>query len=630
MIQLRSTVFSCLAAVAGMTCTAGIERVDAAESEPVTGALPETNIRHLHYGDVLFHFFQDDYFEALVRLEVASDYARMPSHAEEAELLSGGLYLSLGLPAEAARIFQDLLDENIPVLVRDRAYFYLARISYQRGFYDEARVSLQKITAPLLDGLEPERKLLEANVLMAEQRFDEAAEVLRAWDDDSLLASYARFNLGVALLRSGRTGQGSDLLDTVGRTPPVDEEQWSLKDRANLALGFELLQQGDGAGAVTVLERVRLNGPFTSRALLGLGWAESEQQSYRRALVPWLELRDRRLLDAAVQESYLAVPYAYARLAADGQAADRYREAVVSYSAESARIDESIAAIRGGGFLAAVLEQSPDEEASWFWQLENLADAPETRYLYHLLATHAFQEGLKNYRDLHVMQANLERWKVSLEAFDDMIELRGLAAAERAPRKQEVLEATDLAAFERRQSELEQRLAAIGAERDIEALASAEEAARLAILDDVEARLAALPSGARRDALEERARLLRGTLIWQLDADYKRRLRSAQRGLRESGKALDEARDRLARVPEAAGDAARGTDDFARRRQALARRIDELVPRLQAASIAQERVLADLAVDALQAQKRRLASYAAQAQFALAALYDSAALGASR
>ena len=42
---------------------------------------------------------------ALVRLEVSRDLGRMDHHAAEAELLSGGLYLSLGLHEEATRIF---------------------------------------------------------------------------------------------------------------------------------------------------------------------------------------------------------------------------------------------------------------------------------------------------------------------------------------------------------------------------------------------------------------------------------------------------------------------------------------------------------------------------------------------
>ena len=82
---------------------------------------------------MLFHFYQDDYFGALVRLEAASDLGRMPSHEADAQLLAGGLYLSLGLHLEATRIFDRLLAGPVPQSVSDRAHFYLGRIGYQRG-----------------------------------------------------------------------------------------------------------------------------------------------------------------------------------------------------------------------------------------------------------------------------------------------------------------------------------------------------------------------------------------------------------------------------------------------------------------------------------------------------------------
>ena len=59
-----------------------------------------------------------------------------------------------------------------------------------------------------------------------------------------------------------------------------------------------------------------------------------------------MELRDRNLLDAAVQESYLAVPYAFAKLGANAQAAEYYETAMTSFEAESADIDGAIGAHR--------------------------------------------------------------------------------------------------------------------------------------------------------------------------------------------------------------------------------------------------------------------------------------------
>jgi tetratricopeptide (TPR) repeat protein len=591
---------------------------------------PPVAIRDLDYGDVLFRFFQDDYFGSLVRLEASRQLGRIDHHAAEAELLSGGLYLSLGLHQEATHIFDRLLAGPVPRSVSDRAHFYLARIGYQRGYYAEAARSLERIRAPLPGALESERRLLASNVLMAQGRYVEAAGALQAAAGDDW-APYARFNLGVALLRSGDAAEGRRWLESVGIMPAGDEERLALRDRANLALGYSLLQERSGEPAIAALQRVRLEGPLSNRALLGLGWAETNLRRPGRALVPWLELRDGRLLDAAVQESFLAVPYAYATLASNGQAARQYRYALEAYAKESGRIDESITAIRRGGFLDAVLAASPaDGPVGWFWQLEQAPDAPHTRYLYHLLASHEFQEGLKNYRDLRLMQRSLEGARGSLAAFDDMVEARGQVADARAPRRDAVLAGTDVPALATRQAALAEQVARIGAERDVAALATADEARQWATITRIEATVAKLPAGAQRDELAARARLLRGTVLWHLDAAFKARLRRVESELRATAAGVEEAGRRLELVAQAGETAPLDTRGFAARIGALAAQTDELGPRIDIVAAAQERVLAGLAVQELEAQKRRLDSYAMQAQFALAALHDGATAGVTR
>jgi hypothetical protein len=260
----------------------------------------------------------------------------------------------------------------------------------------------------------------------------------------------------------------------------------------------------------------------------------------------------------------------------------------------------------------------------WFWQLQKVPDAPQTRYLYHLLASHEFQEGLKNYRDLRIMQRNLAGWRDSLAAFDDMAATRRQAFEQLEPRRVSTLAGADLDGLAGRQATLEQRVAAIVSGRDAAALATDAEAREWRTLADVQARIEALPDGPRRDALAARARILRGVVLWQMDGAYKVRLRRVHVDLRETGRLLAEARGRVQQVEAAGGTAPQATAAFVSRVSELAARVDGMGPRIDAATAAQERVLANIAVNELEAQKRRLASYAKQAQFALAAIYDGA------
>ena len=118
------------------------------------------------------------------------------------------------------------------------------------------------------------------------------------------------------------------MLDDIGRMGLPNEELRTLRDKANVALGFAALKDGRPAAARDVLQRVRLQGIEADQALLGFGWAADALDNPRMALVPWLELAGRDPSDAAVLEAQLAVPYAYAELGANGQALERYQVAI--------------------------------------------------------------------------------------------------------------------------------------------------------------------------------------------------------------------------------------------------------------------------------------------------------------
>ena len=216
----------------------------------------------------------------------------------------------------------------MPAGVRNRAWFYLGKVWYARGYLDRAERAIKEVRGRLSPDLEAERLHLLSNILMRQQRFDEAIALLNAWrgrKDQSDWLAYAQYNLGVALVRKGLVSEAR----SVPHAPWASiqsgrRELRSLRDRANLALGYAYLQNNQPALAKPVLERVRLDGPFSNKALLGVGWADAAEGQFQAALTPWMELRDRNLLDSAVQEAYLAIPYAFAKLNANAQAAENY------------------------------------------------------------------------------------------------------------------------------------------------------------------------------------------------------------------------------------------------------------------------------------------------------------------
>jgi tetratricopeptide (TPR) repeat protein len=592
--------------------------------KPDPDGLPPHDVKDLHYGDVLFYFFQDDFFDSITRLLAAQQLDRLPNTQGEAELLLGGLYLSLGEHVEAGNIFEKLLNANATEAVRNKAWFYLGKVWYQRGYLQESEHALRQVSDKIQPRISAERYMLLAQLMLRENRYDDAIAALSAWHGPPDWTAYAQFNLGVALVRKGRLPDAIPHLDQVGRMDTSSEELLALKDKANLALGFALLQAQRAADALPILERVRLEGPYSSKALLGVGWADSALGEFKRALVPWLALRKRNLLDSAVQESYLTVPYAYNQLGASGQAAEFYNSAIDSFDTEMKRIDDSIAQIRSGNLLDRLLNDDKKATLTWYWQLKTLPDAPESRYLYQLLASNEFQEGLKNYRELNFMSRNLDSWRNDLSAFDDMLDTRQQAYNERVPKADAVIAATDLDALIKKRVDFESRINEIEQSNDVAALGTAEEQQNWARLKHIEDYLAMHPDDPDLAEMRDRLRLLKGVMYWRLSESFKARLWNERRSVKELEASLVETQKRAVLVKQARQDMPSNTGGFASRVTAVRQRMDQLQQRLAALSERQNRFLQALAIRELEAQKRRIEVYQIQARYELAAIYDKA------
>jgi hypothetical protein len=582
-------------------------------------------IQEPQYGEVLYYFYQEDYFPAIVRLLAARQQGQLVEHAEEAELLLGGMYLSYGHHLEAAGIFENLLAGSVSADLRNRTWFFLAKIWYQRGYLDKAREALGFIDGDLPQNLASEASMLDAQIRIAAGDYDTAIANLSNWDDPTEWASYARFNVGVALVRSGRVAEATALLDEIGRMEPFNEELAALRDKANLALGYALLQDGQPYAAKAPLQRVRLEGPFSNKALLGVGWADAEMNNYNRALVPWMELRGRDLLDPAVQESMLAIPYAMSQLDSISQAADHYLNAIEAFYEEANRIDSAIERIESGEFFESFFARDRLDSAGWFWSLEDLPRAPETNYLYHLLATHRFQEGLKNYRDLRYLHRNLDTWRGNVDVYNNMLDTQKQKYARSLAYVQKSLLRTDLENLVRRKLALDGVLANIEVRSDWLALAEDTEFDLWAEVTKIENNPAVQADIEEAEEVRDKIDLLKGVLQWNLERDFSARLTGIAYELQDTGAALIEAQRARRTIDETMRTEPARFAALSERVNGLAPRVEAMAARVDDALARQRSFLQAIAVDELQAQKERLDVYLIQARFALAAIYDIAA-----
>lgn len=571
-----------------------------------------TAAQDLAWGETLFYFFQRENVPAITRLMVARQRGEFAHHAEEAELVLGGLYLDYRMHRHAGQVFEQLLAGNVRPEIRDQAWYYLARVRYESGLPGPALDALAKIGNKLPDSLVAERYDLQARALLQLDRPAEAAAVLAAHELPGGWRNYGWYNLGVALVRSGQSAQGEEYLQRVGNDKIDAGELDVLRDRANLALGFARLAEGDASGARQALDRVRLDSPYATRALLGAGWADSLRGDYQAALGPWTELAERDPLDSAVQESLLALPYAYAELGAPGRAVGHYELAVELYESELKRLQEGIDGIRSGQLTSAVLRLEPDGSP--------LPAAEEPRYLYSLMAEHQFRNALQGLRDLDSMAQLLSAWSDSMEAFDDMLSAHRQRFTSRRQMIDAAADEQRLQALRAADQQAARELQAIRDDQDAMGLASEREQELAKRLDRV------LRHAAPGSPEHRQAKFLSGVLAWNVQAEFPSRLRAAEKNRKATDRALDAASASLQRVRAAQDEEPARFTEFNHRIAEAAERLGSLRERVAQASQRQAAQLESLAVAELTARQRRVTAYLSQARYALAASYDRAAL----
>jgi len=593
-----------------------------------TDERPLHEVQAPHYGDTLFHFFQSQYFTSITTLMVSQHFERVAPHADEAEVLRGGMLLTYGLHREAGEIFARLIEKGAPPAVRDRAWFYLAKIRYQRGYLAPAEEALARVEQALPPELEEERGLLQANLLMARSDYSGAAKALSAMSAKAPDALYVRFNLGIAQIKSGDKASGTALLDELGQAYAENEEFRALRDRANLALGFAALADKQPQAARTYLARVRLKSLEANKALLGFGWAADALNDPQLALAPWLELSGREVSDSAALEARIAVPYAYAELGAYAQSLTHYQNAIADFERERSSLDASIEAIRSGQLVDALLASNPGDDMGEAWRMDVLPELPHAAHLTALLAQHEFQEAFKNLRDLRYLTANLQAWRDKIDTFNDMLETRRKAFAERLPQVRARASEAGIENLRQRLDAAQAQVTQGEADQDGVAFADGKQHELLARIARVKA-MTAQPDAAPDIAqARDRVRLAAGTLTWQLAQTYPERVWEAKKNLQVIREGLAEAQRRDAALAQAQRDEPARFDLFDQRIKALSPVIDAMLPRVAALSKEQQGLMQDIAVAELTRQKARLDAYAMQARFAVAQLYDRANKGA--
>ena len=383
-----------------------------AEAEIVWSDIQDPNVK-----DALYESYQGHHFEAITRLKMAQKLGRVLSQ-EKAGLVLGGLYLNSGFHDQAAKIFEAFLATSQPKTVQNQAWYYLAKTRYEGGDYDGALQALYQIQDSEDFAIRQSSNLLKATILLKQGKDLDSLVSLNKVNERSDWGLYAKFNKGVATYRLGKEKEGIKILDEIGSISSKDLETQAISDRANMVLGFGFLDKSDPDIAKTYLERMALSGPYANKALLALGRSFSDKKEYKQSLVPWLKLTERDPSDPAVQDAFMAVPFAFGQLEAFKQSLDYYDKAMNLFQSEIDKINVAAEAVSGGKMLDAMMQVTLlEQEGKDKRLLKSVLNTPEGKYLMPLLVSYKFREALHNYVDLNVSLGKMERWSANLDSY---------------------------------------------------------------------------------------------------------------------------------------------------------------------------------------------------------------------
>jgi hypothetical protein len=611
--------------------------------------LKNVQLHDLYFGEALFYAYQDMHFEALARLDTEllqhydvdeSDLDPLFLNLGQAEFSVGDIELQYRMDKRAGKAIQAVLGNGIDLATRNQAALALARLNYRKDdaagtlyaldlIRDEVDMAkYQGKTAEELKGEEPKNFRVEVAYLRAlasigTGQFTKAVEILQSLRHEKTLGGYVLYNLSIAFIQAGQENEGLKVLDELGRLETQSNDLLALKDKANLKLAYGLLDTGNAELAQPYFQRVRLDGPYSNNALLGLGWSAAAQGRFDRALVPWSILHERDRTSHSVQEALMAVPYAYGKLQAYGKSANMYDQAMDVFAYQISRLDASIKSIRAGKFLKALLDEQSKKDQNWVVNLRELPDSPETRYILDLMASNDFQTSYKNYKDLAALEKHLTKWLADLNIFEEMIDMRRAYQEPLLPEVEGRFKKID----GRAKLRLEQRKSLAKKIQNIliaprpDYLATADERMASDQLTAFEQYIADHPEQVSGDLIH-RVKRLRGLLLWRLRGEYDERLTNAYNHLASLDEMIEEFNTRYYSFIRARQAATQSYEGYQAPIRKLRTGLLAAQRKLKGVMARQGKLLETMAVNELDARRKRLEDYQIKARFALAESYD--------
>lgn len=643
-------------------------------SGQLNGAVNPTSPIQLQkaYQQVLYEYYQGNFGLALTQMAILEQkfpngLTQLPSFLSanqvEPELLKGGMSLAYGLDNQAADIFQRLLQNNTAPKITAFAWLLLGKTYYQKNQFAAAAQALQNI--PQQDAVTHFEVSVRDNWLyMQSQLHDflldqETTSTNTQWleqlSSDSIYRHYVQYNQALGLLQAGKTQQAISRLTALVNNnnsfvrrwmgwadpifnhdsdPNLTAERDAIGDRANLTLGYTLLQNDEPHEAFRVFQKIRTQGLDTQAALLGYGWAAAKKDELQSALAVWQRLIMLPQNNEYTLEAYLASAYAYEKAFAPQQSLQVLRLGINRFEQALTDLNHAEQQVQQQSFILGLLPDAKSRSEQTDVVSQSLIDKGRqfnTVELFNSVAvSREFRAGLSALEDNKGIQKQLYDWQQRMQQYHLMLNER---QAERSKRAQQTLQNRTLEQLTELQTQREalaQQVASAKEQKNAHILMNQQSQQWLFRVGRAQKSIEKIAQLKQQlgqkpldDSYHKRVKRVAGRITWQTSEAHAANLWQAQKALNQLDDEIAKAQIRqqqllqqLALQPE-----------FTQQRQrvsGLAQRISAEVTKstqLQNVLVSQ---LSDTFVRAIQEHKQKIADYILQAQLAMVRLRDQA------
>lgn len=621
-------------------------------SASIAAEKPKTEVADLRYGVALYQYYQQEYIPAITELMVADARDGIHGHGNNPELIAGGLSLAFGMQNHAEQLFSQLLKDNSrPQNVRDAAWFYLGKLQYAKADWAGAASSFSRVSDKFNADLLAEMHSLQINLQIKQN--DLAPFSIKKIEQDKLAQwePYALYNLGAANARNGDMKTAKEYFNELtnlsfDNNSQSRTEYLTLLDKAHTAIGYTYLQDKSYLAAIEEFRKVRLEGMESNQALLGYGWAAIAQEKYAEAIKPWQVLQQRSLLFPAAQEALLALPFAYEKLNAPGDALHEYENAenlltqeidLVRDMRETLTAGELLTLISSKPVSASVLQElekknAPgtltalitDDGQNWLKLSGTSVIKTRSIYLRELFAQNDFQSAVLDLRDLLKLQKLLLEWQPKLTAYTELLHQKQEWRQQKEQQVSQQSLVQKQADMQKERDAMAARIAAIKANNDYIALADPQTRKFFAAVERSTNTIDRMKAAGQDTAeYENRLWVTRGILLWRAAQDFPVNLAALENSLVEMDAAIAKIKfshEKIAAVVASGQD----LQPLFARIQTQQTQVDKQLQDLNGVIAARAEKLRSKVDAQLATHEKRLNRYLAQSHLAVARLYDTA------